>query len=296
MQNTQRTSVMSALPLERIPIRLSGLKSPVEIAVRRNGFSSSVSSRPPALLLHGLGLSSYSWRYVQQGLDDCRKTLAVDLLGFGRSGKPSGADYSLPGLARSVLALMDALEIERTALVGHSLGGGVALLAAAMQPERVESLALFGSVAYPQPEPPFVTIPRLPLVWLPMMLFPRLFIKEGLLQVYMKPGSLTPDALQEYAAPYTSFSGATAYQRICRALRPAELGRYIEKFQALSMPVLIVHGDRDNVVPLWVPERLHQEIPHSSYHLLNGVGHMLVEEEPEILVDLLRPLLCGEEL
>jgi pimeloyl-ACP methyl ester carboxylesterase len=284
---------MSAPSIERISIPLPGLQAEAEIAIRRSESSSaSAASRPPALLLHGLGLSSYSWRFIQQGLADCRATIAVDLLGFGRSGKPSRADYSLPGLARTILALMDALKIERTALAGHSLGGGVALLAAVMEPNRVESLALLGSVAYPQPEPPFVTLPRLPMAWLPMMALPDRFIKEGLLQVYLKPDSLAPDAVREYAAPIQSFSGATAYQRICRALRPERLSEYIERFKALKMPILIVHGDRDNVVPLWVPERLHQEIPGSCFQVLEGVGHMLIEEEPETICHFLRALLC----
>jgi pimeloyl-ACP methyl ester carboxylesterase len=281
-------------PIEIVPIQLSGLQEPVEIAVRRFRRDSPVEGDPPALLLHGLGLSSYSWRFIQAGLSDCRDTVAVDLLGFGRSGKPPGADYTLPGMAQAVLALMDALKIQRTALVGHSLGGGVALLAAVMEPDRVESLALLGSVAYPQPEPPFVTLPRLPLAWLPMMLLPRRFIREGLLQVYLKPESLTPEAVKEYARPYTSFAGAATYQRICRALRPEKLGDYIQRYPTLKMPILIVHGDRDNVVPLWVPERLHHEIPHSRYHLLERVGHMLVEEEPETVCNLLRSVLCGK--
>jgi pimeloyl-ACP methyl ester carboxylesterase len=196
-------------------------------------------------------------------------------------------------MAKAVLALMDALGIEKTALVGHSLGGGVALLAAVMAPERVERLALIGSIAYPQPEPPFVTLPRLPLAWLPMMLFPRRFVEEGLRVAYVHPERLEPDAITEYARPYRAFAGAKAYQRICRALRPSELDDYISVYPSLKTPLLILHGERDNVVPLWVPERLHQEVSHSTYHRLPGVGHMLLEEEPDLVIRHLLPFLTG---
>ncbi|MBW3623604.1 MAG: alpha/beta hydrolase, partial [Armatimonadetes bacterium] len=151
---------MSAPPLERVSLRLEGVPNPVPVVFRRTpAVSERQNPLPPAILLHGLGLNSYSWRYVQNLLGEDRATIAVDLLGFGWTGKPPEADYSLPGLARAVLALMDALGIKRTAMVGHSLGGGVALLAAGMQPERVERLVLIGSIGFPQPEPPFVKWP-----------------------------------------------------------------------------------------------------------------------------------------
>ena len=280
---------MSIITSEHIPVHLPGANCPVPIAVRRTGSASD--GLPPALLLHGLGLSSYSWRFVQSLLKEDRATVAVDLLGFGRSGKPLGADYTLPGLARAVLALMDALGIERTALVGHSLGGGVALLSAVLQPERVERLALVGSVGYPQPEPPFVTWPRLPLSWLPMMLLRERFIGEGLRMAFVHPERLTRDSVKEYAAPYATLEGATSYVRICRALKQDELEEYTRRYPTLAMPALILQGERDNVVPRWVAERLHADLPHSTYHLLKGVGHMPVEEEPELLADLLRPFL-----
>ena len=289
---------MSAPPVETVPIRLPGFSAPVRIAVRPSHPSAldpqHSALAPPALLLHGLGLSSYSWRHVQAGLSGCRETMAVDLLGFGRGDKPKGADYTLPSLARAVLALMDALKIERTALAGHSLGGGVALLVAVMQPERVERLALIGSVAYPQPEPPFVTLPRKPLAWLPMMLFPRAFIGQGLRVAYVHPERLDPDAVCEYAHPYRRYAGAKAYQKICRALRPAELKEFVDRYPSLPMPVLALHGDRDNVVPRWVPERLKADLPAVDYRLLKGVGHMPLEEEPELMVNLLKSFLCAE--
>jgi pimeloyl-ACP methyl ester carboxylesterase len=277
---------MKIFPVQNIPIQLPGPSRPVGLAVRSSlpnlgQARFGASGKPPVLLIHGLGLTSYSWRRVQSELSDVRETFSVDLLGFGRSSKPTDADYSLPGLARSVLALMDALGIERAPLIGHSLGGGIALLIALMAPERVERLVLIGSVAYPQPEPPLLTLPRLPLAWLPLMLFSRPFIMEALRQVYLRRESLSHDVVIEYAAPFGSRSGATTYQRICRALKPSELQSYISEYPRLKTPALILFGDRDNVVPRWVPERLHEETPHSEYRLFERAGHMLPEEEPE---------------
>jgi pimeloyl-ACP methyl ester carboxylesterase len=284
---------MSAPPVEYAAVRLPNVDASVKVAFRRAGPTDA--STPPALLLHGLGLTSYTWRFVQQRLEEGRPTLAVDLLGFGRTEKPPSADYSLPGIARAVLALMDALGIEKTALVGHSLGGGVALLAAGMAPGRVERLALVGSVGYPQPEPPFVTWPRLPLAWLPLTLFRRKFIGEGLRLAFVHPERLSRDAIEEYAAPYAHAMGAKAYVRVCRALKQEELAQYNERYPTLDLPALILHGERDNVVPRWVAERLAADLPRAELHILPGMGHMLPEEEPELTADLLRPFLTSSE-
>src|SRR5579862_8872344 len=105
----------AGLPLQRVNIRLPGAAGPVRIAYRHQPANDPASAALPVLLVHGLGLSSYSCRYVQAALGGSRSTYAIDLVGFGRSDKPRGTDTSLPGLARSLFHVLDALEIERAA-------------------------------------------------------------------------------------------------------------------------------------------------------------------------------------
>src|SRR6476646_628662 len=122
----------------------------------RNGLSGVLAGDegPSVILLHPIGLSSHTWRHVQPALSPGFRTLALDLLGFGKSRKPYGGDYSLQAHAERLLAVLDELEWDRTDLVGNSLGAAVSLAAAAAAPERVASMALIGAVGYPGGMPP----------------------------------------------------------------------------------------------------------------------------------------------
>jgi 2-hydroxy-6-oxonona-2,4-dienedioate hydrolase len=98
----------------------------------------------PLVLLHALGESALDWRWVLPALSRTHRVYAVDLPGFGYSGKPS-AEYSSAFFARFVGAYLDALGLERAALVGNSLGGLVALRLALSEPARVSALGLVAS-------------------------------------------------------------------------------------------------------------------------------------------------------
>src|SRR5215217_6363410 len=95
---------------------------------------------PPLVLIHGITSSSASWEAVLPGLAEHFTILAPDLLGHGQSDKPAG-DYSLGSHACLVRDLMLALGHERATIVGHSLGGGVAMQVAYQFPELVDRLA-----------------------------------------------------------------------------------------------------------------------------------------------------------
>src|SRR3954454_11975742 len=99
---------------------------------------------PAVVLVHGLALSSATWKYVIPALAERYTVLAPDLFGHGESAKPRG-DYSLGAHASGLRDLMVALGIERATLVGHSLGGGIAMQLGYQFPERCERLVLVAS-------------------------------------------------------------------------------------------------------------------------------------------------------
>src|SRR4051794_41205324 len=111
---------------------------------------------PPLLLLHGIGNSAQTWAGVIEKLAAQHTVLAPDLLGHGSSDKPRG-DYSIAGYANGMRDLLSVLDIEQATVVGHSLGGGIALQFAYQFPERCQRLGLVGSGG-PGPE----LSPRLP--------------------------------------------------------------------------------------------------------------------------------------
>src|SRR6187399_857444 len=101
-------------------------------------------SGPAILLIHGIGDNSTTWHTVQSMLARRYTVIAPDLLGHGQSDKPR-ADYSVAAYANGMRDLLSVLDIDRVTVVGHSLGGGVAMQFAYQFPERCERLVLVGS-------------------------------------------------------------------------------------------------------------------------------------------------------
>ena len=118
----------------------------------------------PLIFIHGFGASNYCWRKNLYFLSKHYRVLAPDLPGFGYSGKPMDADYSVQAYADFIIQFMDKLDIRKAVLVGHSLGGGIAILAALKYPNRVHGLVLIDAEAYPIKEPFMVSVSRLPIV------------------------------------------------------------------------------------------------------------------------------------
>ena len=116
-----------------------------EIVLHGHRVSYRIAGRGPLLvLLHGIAGSSATWDEVLPRLGETRTVLAPDLLGHGESSKPEG-DYSLGAYANAVRDLLEALELPRGTIVGHSLGGGVAMQLVYQYPERCERLVLVSS-------------------------------------------------------------------------------------------------------------------------------------------------------
>jgi pimeloyl-ACP methyl ester carboxylesterase len=99
----------------------------------------------PIVLIHGFPTSSHLWLDVVAKLPPGHRIVVLDLLGFGRSDAPVGADYTIAGHGERLVRLLDALRIDRAVIVGHGTGGAIALWAGLTIPERVTRLVLIGS-------------------------------------------------------------------------------------------------------------------------------------------------------
>lgn len=271
------------------PVSLPGQVEPVRLHYQRMGWPGP----SPVVLLHGLGLSTFTWRKIVPALAEHREVVALDLLGFGRSDKPQPADYSVTGQAEVVLRFLEALDLAAVTLVGHSLGGAVALALAVQRPERVARLILIGSAAYPQKEPFFVRWPRLPFAPLVARCAPRLFCAWGLRYAVHDPRRIDRAALQTYAAVLGARAGAEAYSATVRALRAEPLDPLCRRFSEIRCPTLILHGENDRVVPRSVPERLAAELPQAHLHFLPWTGHLPQEEQPQAVLEHLWRFLDG---
>jgi pimeloyl-ACP methyl ester carboxylesterase len=252
-------------------------------------------SGPPVVLIHGMLNSSSHWRSVALDLAGDYTVIAPDLIGHGDSAAPRG-DYSLGAHAASIRDLLAAVGIDRATIVGHSLGGGVAMQFFYQFPQRVERLVLISSGGLGHEVSPMLRTAALPGVAALLKL-----IRPGLLGALGESGR---------RLRRRELRAGLYMQAVARALRPLENGDAREAFlQTLravidvhgqrvsatdrlylleSMPTMIVWGERDNTIPLIHGRLAHEAIPHSSFRTLPDAAHFPHLEDPEGLSALLR--------
>src|SRR2546427_2461709 len=154
-------------------------------------------SGPALVLIHGFGGHTYSFRHQIPAFAADYRVVAVDLKGFGYSEKPRNSDYSLTWQAGMVAKLMEALGIARADVVGHSMGGEVAMRLAAAYPEKVEKLVLAASVSGGR----IWTLPPIRLFTPFVLLVARLFGKRIFKRLFYDPRHATEEVRRAYLAP-----------------------------------------------------------------------------------------------
>jgi pimeloyl-ACP methyl ester carboxylesterase len=230
------------------------------------------ASDPPPLYLHGIPTSSDDW----VGMLERGGGLAPDLIGFGRSAKGGHLDYTIDGLAAQVALLLDHLEIERVALVGHDWGAAVGVELARNAPERVERLVLCN----PLPLLPDLPWPRHAKLWrrrlvgeLTMGATTKWILGRALRAASADPAAWTSARLD---AVWQQFDQGT--QRAILRLHRATDERYLAAtanaiHTEVMQPTLIIWGERDPWLPVAAAERYAQTLPRARLHRLQGAGH-----------------------
>ena len=249
------------------------------------------------VLLHGYAASSFTWRHWTESLTRRGRVLLVDMKGFGNAPKPDDDRYSPLDFGDLVVELIEALDLEHVTLVGHSLGGGVTLLAATSllerPPKRLSRLVLVASVAYRQPLPPFVTLSHWPLLSTVAlrMVGARRVIRTALRQIVYRPDSVTEDQVRAYAEPLTTPDGVRAALAAGRVIVPPSVDELPAQIARLDLPTLLIWGDTDPVVPLWVGERLARDLPNARLEIIPECGHVPPEEHPVRSIELVEAFL-----
>lgn len=240
---------------------------------------------PAVLLIHGLLGYSFSWRHNLRSLAACGSAYAFDLPGLGYSDRPTGTDRSLPGVAATILRALDALQVAKVYAVGTSYGGVLALALAGLAPERVVRLVLVAPVN-PWSEPGrrrtrwLATAPGRAVL---RCFFPCLSPLSGYLlgRMYGDPERIAPGTAEAYAAPL-QLPGTVEYLLgVIRTWHTDQ--RRLEQVlpRIAQIPLLLVWGDRDPVVPLQSAEPLQRQFAAARLVVLPGVGHLPYEEAPE---------------
>jgi pimeloyl-ACP methyl ester carboxylesterase len=263
-----------------------------EIVFRRSGEGQAV------LLVHGIAGSFDTWDPVLPTLGQGCDAVAPDLLGHGRSAKPRG-DYSLGAFATVLRDLLRALEIDSATVVGHSMGGGIALQFAYQFPERCERLVLVSSGGL-GPEVTALlkaaTLPGADLV-LSLATSDRMQRFVGsVLDPFSKMGLLRPSVahITQHLASLRDPDARRAFILTARSVLDLHGQRVDARdrlYLAEQLPTMIIWGGRDKLIPVEHGTHAHQLLPGSRLEIFDEAGHFPHQEEPErfarILLDFL---------
>jgi pimeloyl-ACP methyl ester carboxylesterase len=253
-------------------------------------YCESYGSGDPMLFLHGLGGSTYSWRYMIAPFSGEHEVILIDLRGEGKSPKPHDKHYSILDQGELIYQFIIEHDLKNLTLVGNSYGGAVSLLVAirlcAENPSRLSKLILIDSGGYPDHLPMFLKLLRAPILgWLAVHLLPpKTQIRIVLKKSYHDPSKITKPQVDAYAGPLASPGGRHALLQIGKRAIPKDIQSYIDKYPTISVPTLILWGDDDQVLPRLIGERLKAAIPNSRLELIPSAGHIPQEEQPDAVI------------
>jgi pimeloyl-ACP methyl ester carboxylesterase len=260
-----------------------------EIGYRSGG------SGPVLLLLHGIANSSETWSRVLPALAERFTVVAPDLLGHGASAAPSG-DYSLGAHASGARDLLTALGHERATIVGHSLGGGIAMQFAYQFPERSERLVLVSSGGLGREVHLLLRAAALPGAdWvLPVLASGPLLGLGRRLGGVLRRARIAPTGdLEVLARGFASLDSAGSRQAFLHTVRAVigpggqRVSAHDRLALAARLPTLIVWGEDDHIIPLAHGQAAHAAMPNSRFVAFPGAGHMPHDDAPDRFVELL---------
>ena len=222
----------------------------------------------PIVLVHGLGGRAEDWASLMPMLvRDHHRIYALDLPGYGRSAWPRNASYSIGEESQAVEAFMNNLHLQRTDLAGWSMGGWIAMRVALDQPRRIRRLIICDSAGI-----------TFDMNWNPNLFEPdtpqKLRELDNLL--WPTPAPLVPGFIQRAIFRYVDRHGWVVRRNMDSMLTGQALLDH--KLGALRMPMLIVWGQQDHLIPVSAGEQIHRDVPQSEMEVFQGCGHLAAEQ------------------
>ena len=249
---------------------------------------------PPVVVVHGTPWSSFNLRHLITDLSQGFTVYYYDLIGYGQSDKSPG-DVSL-GIQNQVLdQLLDHWGLENPAIIGHDFGGTTVLRTHLISGCDFDKIVLIDPVAISPwgsaffqhvntHESAFAGVPD--------------YIHEAIVRAYVKTAAFKPideAILDRIVLPWIEPGGKAAFYRQIAQAHAGYTDEVQPLYAQISRPVLIMWGRQDTWIPFERGEALKELIPGSSLHLIPDAGHLVIEEQPDKLVEKIRPFLQNED-
>jgi haloalkane dehalogenase len=255
----------------------------------------------PVLVVHGNPTWSFYWRSLVLALRGRNRLIAPDHMGCGLSDKPQDYPYRLERHIDNLVRLIDALDLRQATLVAHDWGGAIGLGAAVARPERFARLVLLNTAAFRARRMPWrIRICRTPLLGPLAVRGLNAFARAALWMAVADRSKLSPAARAGLLAPYDSWAHRVAIQRFVEDIpmspRHPSYAKLVEIEHGLAAladrPVALVWGMRDWCFTPWFLERFVEFFPQAEVHRLTDVGHYVMEEAPERVVEIVQAFLA----
>lgn len=270
-----------------------------QVGVREHG------NGRPVVLLHGLVANGLVWRHVVDGLDarlgGAIRCIAPDLALGSHTPAVPGADLTLPGLARTVIDLLDALGIEEAVLVGNGYGGDIAQVVAACYPRRVEALVLVATNAFDSDPWPVKVLSRLASLPAAGLMQSKAIGLKPVQRLRITYGGATKrpipaGIMAEYLRPLRSDPLVRKdFWRFLDGLSPAYLAEYSPRLADYDRPALVVWPREERYFPAEGAARLARTLPRATLEYVDDSYAWVPEDNPAPLVALLCEFLgCPE--
>ncbi|MHB1000293.1 MAG: alpha/beta fold hydrolase [Armatimonadota bacterium] len=250
----------------------------------------------PVVFIHGFPTSTYSWSRVAKPLSNGYRCISFDMMGFGDSDKPLNESYTITRQADLIIEAISQLGLKQPVLVGHSMGGGVCLDIArrlGAGESGVAGLFLADPACYMQQLPWFFLALKIPL--LPQMVLRRIppilaFWMVRDTAYHRKSGMKLSDIL-EYVLNVRKPGAAEAFVSTARDITSGGMEEVIASYPSLSMPIQIIWGRQDKVIPPKFGKKLCREAQNADLHIVENCRHTPQEEHPEETYRLLESFL-----
>ena len=235
------------------------------------------------VLIHGTASSLHTWDAWTEKLQRDFRVVRMDLPGFGLTGPNQTGSYEVSDDVQFLSAFLKALDIEVAHFAGSSLGGRIAWQCALEHPTQVQTLTLMNSLGYPQETwPPPIEMAQWPVVDKIMESFsPRFMYEIGLKEVYFDENVVTDQLVDRYFELSRYPGNLEAFPKRVKA----RLDKDSSLISGLNVPTLIMWGKEDLYFPVERAHRFKEDVKGASLVVYENVGHLPMEELPEVSVD-----------
>ncbi len=232
---------------------------------------------PHIVLLHGIGASTFTWRFLVGKLAQNYTVTAIDLLGFGLSDKPKNFSYSIDDQCLILNEFFNKFNMKQIRIIASSMGGAIGLWYAKLNPQRVFEVVTIS----PALDPSFLRFDLQKLQFLGPMVSPlvtRAFIRQVMKRVVNRSDLINDETVEAYYSPYSKPDAIQSFIKSISVLRDTRLPGGLK---GMTTPVLMIWGAQDKVVPVSVGKSIQKKLPQVQLLTHPTAGHHVMEEDPD---------------